>query len=150
MNLPIGTILIWSGGNIPAGWELLDSAYNSKPIKGYSDNTFSHSTPTANSGEVHSHTMASTSSSTTNTHSHPTDKTNDEVALTGNPGQVECGITGSNKLVSAATHSHGNAVVTVNSNQNIHSHSFTVSISNATVADITPQYKTAILIIKIS
>lgn len=147
MNLPIGTILIWSGGNIPAGWEILDSAYNSKPIKGYSDNTFSHSTPTANSGSVHSHTMASTSSSTTNTHTHTIDG-GSSVGLSGNPGQVDCGITGSNKLVSAASHSHGDATVTVNSNQNIHSHSFTVSISNATVAEITPPYKTAILIIK--
>lgn len=147
MNLPIGTILIWSGGDIPAGWEPLDSAYNSKPIKGYSDNTFSHSTPTANSGSVHSHTMASTSSSRTNTHTHTIDG-GSSVELGGNSGQVDCGTTGSNKLVSAASHSHENAVVTVNSNQNIHSHSFTVSISNATVADITPQYKTAILIVK--
>ena len=147
MNLPTGTILIWTGGEPPLGWETLDSAYNSKPIKGYSDNTFSHSTPTANSGSVHSHTMASTSSSTTNTHTHTIDG-GSSVGLSGNPGQVDCGITGSNKLVSAASHGHGDATVTVNSNQNIHSHSFTVSISNATVAEITPPYKTAILIIK--
>ena len=149
MNLPTGTILIWTGGEPPSGWETLNSDYNSKPIKGYSDNTFSHSTPTANSGSVHSHTMASTSSSKTNTHTHTIDG-GSSVELDGDPGQVDCGITGSSKLVSAADHSHGNATVTVNSNQNIHSHSFTVSISNATVADITPQYKTAILIIKIS
>ena len=146
MNLPIGTILIWSGGDIPSGWEQLESAYNSKPIKGYSDSTFSNSTPTVNSGAVHSHTMASSSSSTTNSHSHAA--SGGSVSLSGNSGQLDVGINTGYANVSKASHSHGSATVTVSNNQNIHSHPFTVSISNIMVADITPEYKTAILIIK--
>lgn len=140
MNLPIGSIILWTSTSIPAGWQICDGTNGTpnlinKFVKGASQDN-----DVGDSGGAASHVHTNTSVNAGGTHGH----TGISVS-TGNAETVKVyGYSSGTLRNSAEAHNHGSVSLTPNSYAD-HTH----TVANTNAANNLPPYKQFIFIMRI-
>ena len=119
MDLPIGTIIMWDGGQIPAGWVLCDGDNGTIETRGVFIRCASADADLADTGGGMSHFHTNTNTSTRANHNHGGSMKGSDASSSSSVSVT----VGSGVSAAQVGHSHGDPIVYIGS---AGSHSHTV------------------------
>lgn len=142
MNLPTGSIIIWSGTTIPTGWVLCDGNNGTPNLVGKFVRGAANDTELGNTGGGTSHSHTNPSLASVGNHTH----TGITVSTGSSDFEYAYGYTVGTLINPAGNHDHGNVSRTPDAGG---SHAHTVSPTNSDANSSLPPYKILVFIMKV-